>query len=182
MTALQILPHELVPTGYRRPRPPSPVVPRDRLLSQAQRRAIRAAAEEAEKEAREKARLEELARMQEENRKRILREQELRMQLACPDPTATQKQKINLKILQLSALYDVPERDVVGPSRKGNSPKARQHLCWWLKESTQWSLCRIGRVLGRDHTTIMHAIKVHQKRIDAGEVEPDAVDRAWWRG
>ena len=47
----------------------------------------------------------------------------------------------------------------------------RQELCWLLKQGTSWSLPQIGRALGgRDHTTIMHAIRAHQKTIDNGGV------------
>lgn len=46
---------------------------------------------------------------------------------------------------------------------------ARQEAMWRCRHETTASLPMIGRVLGhRDHTTILHGVRRHQARIDAG--------------
>lgn len=46
-----------------------------------------------------------------------------------------------------------------------------RHKCWWLaKQHTSLSLPAIGRMFGgRDHTTIMHGIAMHEWRMGKGE-------------
>lgn len=37
---------------------------------------------------------------------------------------------------------------------------------WALKQEGRWSLPQIGRLLGnRDHTTIIHGVRQHEKRL-----------------
>lgn len=45
---------------------------------------------------------------------------------------------------------------------------ARQEAFYRLRHETLWGFARIGRFLGdRDHTTVMHAIKRHQCKLEA---------------
>jgi hypothetical protein len=47
---------------------------------------------------------------------------------------------------------------------------ARHEVMWRLKrEATAWSLPQIGRYLGgMDHTSVLHGVRRHQERLDAG--------------
>lgn len=56
---------------------------------------------------------------------------------------------------------------LTGPSRSAPLAKARQELMWLLRQQERWSLPQIGRFLGgRDHTTIIHGVRQHQRRLD----------------
>lgn len=49
----------------------------------------------------------------------------------------------------------------------GRSPRhvrARDRLCWMIRESGSYSLPEIGRLIGRHHTTVLEAIRRHQAR------------------
>jgi chromosomal replication initiation ATPase DnaA len=76
-----------------------------------------------------------------------------------------------------AVLADVAERhgvdpdDVTGPSRLRQIVHARQEVAWKVRQAQtacfepRFSLSQIGTWLGgRDHTTILHAIRAHEKR------------------
>mgnify|MGYP001616942209 CR=1 FL=1 len=48
---------------------------------------------------------------------------------------------------------------ILSPSRQQGVVVARQVIAFMLREATQLSLPEIAAVLGRDHTTVMHAIR-----------------------
>lgn len=51
---------------------------------------------------------------------------------------------------------------------------ARHEMFWLARNFTTCSLPQIGRAVGlRDHSTVLHGVRRHQARIDAGEVEAD---------
>lgn len=60
--------------------------------------------------------------------------------------------------------------DLISARRTRHLAIARQHAMWLMKKYTTLSLPGIAAILGdRDHTTILHGIRRHQARIDAGE-------------
>ena len=76
-----------------------------------------------------------------------------------------------------AVLADVSERhgvdpdDITGPSRLREIVHARQEVAWKVRQAQtacfepRFSLSQIGTWLGgRDHTTIFHAIRAHEKR------------------
>jgi len=57
--------------------------------------------------------------------------------------------------------------EVKGQRRFVPLVRCRQEVCWEISKQTKWSLPRIGIFLGdRDHTTILHAVRAHQARLD----------------
>jgi chromosomal replication initiation ATPase DnaA len=77
-----------------------------------------------------------------------------------------------------AVLADVSERhgvdpyDITGPSRLREIVHARQEVAWKVRKAQdalgkpRFSLPQIGTWLGgRDHTTILHAIRAHEKRM-----------------
>lgn len=77
--------------------------------------------------------------------------------------------------LPIAFAYGVTVADLRGSARVHAVP--RQHLMWKARQYRQtnganrWSYPQIGRYLGgRDHTTVMHGEKAHEKRMAAGEV------------
>jgi hypothetical protein len=60
--------------------------------------------------------------------------------------------------------YGVP-RGILKSSRRGRELTAvRFELCWRLYSETNLSLSKIGRMLDRDHTTILSAVRQYMKR------------------
>ena len=54
--------------------------------------------------------------------------------------------------------------EVLTRSKNRIITQARQHIMYELRHRG-WSLMQIGKVLNRDHTTIIFGIKAHEKRL-----------------
>lgn len=54
--------------------------------------------------------------------------------------------------------YDLPPSALKGKGRVGNHYLARQELSYLLALNTDISVCAIGRIMNKDHTTIIHAV------------------------
>ena len=65
--------------------------------------------------------------------------------------------------------HGVTVADIKGRSRLGPVVAARQDVFLALREAG-WSFPRIGRAMGRDHSTVMHGVAVAEARsMGAGE-------------
>lgn len=53
--------------------------------------------------------------------------------------------------------YNVPPQEIMGVSRRARYAKPRQIFCWLCRVKLGKTFPEIGRFLGRDHTTIIHA-------------------------
>jgi chromosomal replication initiator protein len=64
-------------------------------------------------------------------------------------------------IISTSAQYfEIPQRELIGPSRRQPLARQRQTAMYICREHTGLSLPRIGAAFGgRDHTTVMHAVE-----------------------
>lgn len=84
--------------------------------------------------------------------------------------------------------YGVSVEDLQGPRRTSALVEARQCFMWRADQVVQgerkrWSRCEIGRYLARDHTTVIHGVRRHEKRLveeaierrDGEQVEPRKV-------
>ena len=61
--------------------------------------------------------------------------------------------------------HDVGPKDMTGPSRMPHIVAARWQAMSEIRRELGWSYPRIGQAFGgRDHTTVMHGIKVHEAR------------------
>jgi chromosomal replication initiation ATPase DnaA len=58
----------------------------------------------------------------------------------------------------IAARFGVRYEDMMGPARWGTLPIARRALYRVLR-AQGWSLPQIGRFVGRDHTTVMIALR-----------------------
>ena len=61
---------------------------------------------------------------------------------------------------KVAKYYDLSSKDLLGTSRIKNIKTARQIGMYLMKEELGLSTVEIGRELSKDHTTIMHGIKV----------------------
>lgn len=59
-----------------------------------------------------------------------------------------------------AAATGVPYSAITGRSRVGSVTRARQMAAWLARQCTVASLPAIGRVLRRDHTTVLHSVRV----------------------
>jgi len=75
-------------------------------------------------------------------------------------PTAKQKPHFDRILEAVSTEFDVPRRELVGPSRKAEIAHAR-HICVYLaRKMTGDSWKRLGERFGnRDHTSMIHAFQ-----------------------
>lgn len=70
--------------------------------------------------------------------------------------------------------HELTWTSVISARRHSQLVRARQELMWRLQRETTMSLPQIGRFIGgRDHTTVLHGARQHQKRVDA-KATPDA--------
>lgn len=61
-------------------------------------------------------------------------------------------------IARIAKLHDVEPDDITGPSRASEICEARFCVMRELR-AKGWSTPRIGRLLNRDHTTIVHGLR-----------------------
>lgn len=70
--------------------------------------------------------------------------------------------------------YGISVADILGSSRQPYLIKARHEACYLIAENTNMAIAAIGRLLNKDHTTIMNAIISHcrqnHKRLPRGAV------------
>lgn len=79
------------------------------------------------------------------------------------------KPEIILK--EVATKHDCLVRDLKSDHRRRALVIARHEACWRLYREADLSLPRIGRFLGnRDHTTILHGIRQHEKRMAEGAI------------
>lgn len=60
----------------------------------------------------------------------------------------------------VSETYRIPEHILTGKSRQRSIARPRQVLMACARECLGWSYPRIGISLNRDHTSVMHGVKV----------------------
>jgi chromosomal replication initiation ATPase DnaA len=70
-------------------------------------------------------------------------------------------------IMPLLEKHQQPWAHIISRSRRAPIVKCRHEIFIELKKELQWSAARIGKLCGKDHTTVLHALK---KR--AGECSP----------
>ena len=59
-------------------------------------------------------------------------------------------------------------RDMTAGRRDRETVLCRHEICYRLRQETDYSMPRIGRLLGgRDHTTVIHGCRQHKIRMDA---------------
>jgi hypothetical protein len=62
-------------------------------------------------------------------------------------------------IIQECLRTGIPLSVLIGPSRKQDIAHARQYAMWRCRTETTSSLTQIGLCFGKDHTTVLHAVK-----------------------
>lgn len=75
---------------------------------------------------------------------------------------------------EIAALHGMTPDEIKANRRKASLVRARQHAMFEMyRQCRHLSLPMIGRIFGgKDHTTVLHAVRRHQQRLDAGETFP----------
>ena len=74
-------------------------------------------------------------------------------------------------------LWEIRPADLLGKSRARHVVRARQAAAWALRECTDLSLVEIGKLLKRDHTTVMYALETIAREIREDHSLRDRVHR-----
>lgn len=72
--------------------------------------------------------------------------------------------KTHAAMRQWSEACDIPLDVLLGQSREAWIVEARQGLMWVLRKRLGLSYPEIGRVMKRDHATVMHGVKAEERR------------------
>lgn len=72
-------------------------------------------------------------------------------------------------IATTAAHYSLPVDDLTGPTKKANVTEARHVACWLLRDAGR-SYPEIGRHIGRDHATVMNAVRRVQESSELMDV------------
>lgn len=65
--------------------------------------------------------------------------------------------------------HNVTTADILGPGRRRDIVAARMEAYWLCSKKTRCSLPQIGKFFDRDHTTVLHGIRVHEALLAKGE-------------
>jgi hypothetical protein len=68
--------------------------------------------------------------------------------------------------LEICAKRGVMFEEIIAENRTPSVVLVRQEICWHMAKNLKMSLTRIGELLKRDNTTIMHSVRRHQKVLD----------------
>jgi hypothetical protein len=102
-----------------------------------------------------------------------------------PSRTFSSPPKPRIKIRDIvnivAHVYGVPVNCILSRRRAISVTRPRQEVMWLAKKFTQLSLPEIGRAMGKDHTTVLHAInKIDSLIANAGyEAKADAYVADW---
>lgn len=77
------------------------------------------------------------------------------------EPILTARDIAKAVLSEVCAKHNVAVHHVMSKRRSRHVVAARHEVCWRLREETNWSLPQIGRFLGRDHTSVMHACRCY---------------------
>lgn len=61
--------------------------------------------------------------------------------------------------------YGITVDDLKGRSTRKEFARPRQHAMYLMAQYSHLSLPMIGRFFGRDHTTVLHGVQAHERRM-----------------
>lgn len=87
------------------------------------------------------------------------------------------RRRVNMREIQkiVATVYGITVEDILSQRRTWNVVRPRQEAMWLAKRFTLHSLPEIGRRFnGRDHTTVLHAVRKIGGLVEAGKYEAKA--------
>lgn len=81
------------------------------------------------------------------------------------------RQQMREAVKHIAARHGIDAKDIMSDRRNKQVVRARHEAIYYVKQHTTWSTPQIGTFFGgRDHTTVLHAIKQHRKRMREGRL------------
>jgi chromosomal replication initiation ATPase DnaA len=72
--------------------------------------------------------------------------------------------KIRTIIREVAKITGIPQDDILSPKRDRATARARQMVMWKAHREGH-SLTQIGNVLDRDHTSVLHGIRIINRKL-----------------
>ena len=84
--------------------------------------------------------------------------------------------KIEQIINEVARTYDVSEKDIISKRKTAELAKARQIAMYIARETTELSYKPIGEAFGKDHTTVLYAVKKVETFLKENPHEKEIID------
>lgn len=84
--------------------------------------------------------------------------------------------KIEKIISEVARTYDVSEKDIISKRKTAELAKARQIAMYIARETTELSYKPIGEAFGKDHTTVLYAVKKVENWMKEDAHEKELID------
>ncbi len=84
--------------------------------------------------------------------------------------------KIEQIIGEVARTYDVSEKDIISKRKTAELAKARQIAMYIARETTELSYKPIGEAFGKDHTTVLYAVKKVESFLKENPHEKEVID------
>jgi chromosomal replication initiator protein len=84
--------------------------------------------------------------------------------------------KIEKIIAEVARTYDVSEKDIISKRKTAELAKARQIAMYIARETTELSYKPIGEAFGKDHTTVLYAVKKVEAFLKENPHEKEIID------
>ena len=84
--------------------------------------------------------------------------------------------KIEQIINEVARTYDVSEKDIISKRKTAELAKARQIAMYIARETTELSYKPIGEAFGKDHTTVLYAVKKVEAFLKDNPHEKEIID------
>lgn len=68
-------------------------------------------------------------------------------------------------VAEVAAQHGIGPRDILGEDRRRSIAHPRQEAMYRARHELQQSLPQIGAFFNRDHTTVLHGVREHAKRL-----------------
>lgn len=81
----------------------------------------------------------------------------------------------SLIISEVSRFYSIPESTLRGTLKNKGTAEARQVAMYLIRQLTNLSLPDIGREFGKDHSTVIYAIRKVEKAMDQGGILAETI-------
>lgn len=82
-----------------------------------------------------------------------------------PPGRASWHGQIRRILAEVATVRGVSDLDILSPRRDRVAVRARQEVMYRAATETQASLTQIARVLDRNHTSVLHGVRSHRRRI-----------------
>ena len=84
--------------------------------------------------------------------------------------------KIEKIISEVARTYDISEKDIISKRKTAELAKARQIAMYIARETTELSYKPIGEAFGKDHTTVLYAVKKVETWLKSDAREKELID------